>query len=58
MNIFPLILQIGALVCFAFAFFRAFPKWDWFSGAWFLLLLSVMVIGGINIPLHTVGVSH
>jgi hypothetical protein len=58
MNIIPLVLQIAALVFFALAFFRAFPKYDWFAGSWGLLLLSVMLAGSVSIPLHTVGGAH
>jgi hypothetical protein len=56
MNILPLALQIGTLVCWALAFFGAFPKYNWAYGGWFLLLLSVMIMGGISVPLHPVGV--
>lgn len=58
MNIVPLILQIIALVCLAFASFGLFqaspgkPVWGWFG--MFLWLLSLMVSG---IQLHaTTGV--
>ena len=60
MNIFPLLLQIAALVCLAFAAFRLFqtppkrPEWGWLG--LFLWLLSLMVNG---ITLHaTSGVTH
>jgi hypothetical protein len=50
MTIVPLILQIGSLICLAFATFRLFqgpkrPEWGW--GGLFLWLLSLMVSGGI-----------
>jgi len=58
MNIFPLIIQIFALICLAFAAFNLFqlppnkPVWGWLG--MFLWLLSLMVSG---IVLHaTVGV--
>jgi hypothetical protein len=54
MNVIPLVLQIAALVFFALAFFN-FSRYNWFAGAWGLLLLSVMLAGSISIPLHTVG---
>jgi hypothetical protein len=49
MNIFPLLLQIGALVCLFFAAFNLFtappnkPVWGWLG--MFLWLLSLMVSG-------------
>lgn len=48
MNILPLLLQIIALVCLAFAAFNLFPgpnrpSWGWLG--MFLWLLSLMVSG-------------
>lgn len=53
MNIIPLLLQIAALICLAFASFGLFagppsrPSWGWLG--MFLWLLSLMVNG---IDLH------
>ena len=59
MNIVPLILQIIALVCLAFAAFNLFqsppnkPVWGWLG--MFLWLLSLMVSG---IQLHATYGAH
>jgi hypothetical protein len=58
MNIFPLLLQIVALVCLAFAAFNLFgganrPVWGWLG--MFLWLLSLMVSG---IALHATSGVH
>lgn len=58
MNIVPLLLQIVALVCLAFAAFNLFgapsrPSWGWLG--MFLWLLSLMVSG---IALHATSGVH
>lgn len=59
MNIIPLILQIFALICLAFAAFNLFqsppnkPNWGWLG--MFLFVLSLMVSG---ITLHEVTGIH
>lgn len=58
MNIFPLLIQIVALVFLGFAAFRLFaganrPDWGWFG--MFLWLLSLMVSG---IVLHATSGVH
>lgn len=59
MNIIPLLLQIIALICLAFAAFNLFtgpapkPAWGWLG--MFLWLLSLMVSG---IQLHATAGVH
>jgi hypothetical protein len=59
MNIFPLLLQIMALVCLLFAFTGWFagpaPRPVWFPLGMFLWLLSLMVSG---IVLHATTGAH
>ena len=59
MNILPLLLQVLALICLAFAAFNLFtapakkPSWGWLG--LFLWLLSLMVSG---IALHATSGVH